>query len=103
MIVFSVLYPTAEGKKFDFDYYTATHIPLVQEVFGPAGLKSVDVHQGLSAGDGGAAPFAAIAHLNFDSPEAMQTAFTAARAGEVMADIANFTDITPVSLVSAKS
>jgi uncharacterized protein (TIGR02118 family) len=103
MVVFSVLYPAGEGKKFDFDYYKATHIPLVEEVFGPGGLKSVDVHQGLSAGDGTAAPFACIAHLNFDSPEAMQQAFTAARAGEVMADVANFTDITPVSLVSAKS
>ncbi|MGE5566513.1 MAG: EthD family reductase [Parcubacteria group bacterium] len=103
MVVFSVLYPANPGARFDFDYYTATHIPLVQEVFGPGGLRSVDVHQGLSAGDGGAAPFVCIAHLNFDSPEAMQAAFTAARAGEVMADIANFTDITPVSLVSAKS
>ena len=103
MVVFSVLYPAKPGAKFDFDYYTATHIPLVIEAFGPTGLKSVDVHQGLSAGDGSAAPFVAIAHLNFDTPEAMRASLTSARGPAVMADIANFTDITPLSLVSAKS
>ncbi|HEX6859913.1 MAG TPA: EthD family reductase [Caulobacteraceae bacterium] len=100
MMVFSVLYPAKAGAKFDFDYYMATHIPLVREAFG-SNLKSVDVHQAMSAGDGSAAPFVAMAHLNFESPEAMQAALTSERAGEVMADIANFTDITPQSVVSA--
>jgi len=103
MVTFSVFYPARAGAKFDFDYYTATHIPLVREAFGATGLTSVDVHRGLSAGDGGQAPFLAIAHLNFESPEAMQASLTGPRAGEVIGDVANFTDIAPVSLVSTRS
>lgn len=100
MVVLSVLYPARPDARFDYDYYMATHIPLVREVFGE-GLSSVEVQQPLSAGDGGAAPYACMAHLRFESPEAMQTSTSHPRAPEVMADIANFTDITPMTVVSA--
>jgi uncharacterized protein (TIGR02118 family) len=100
MLVISVLYPAKAGARFDFDYYMATHIALVREVFG-AGLASVEVLQPMSAGDGSAAPYACMAHLRFESPEAMQTSTSHPRAAEVMADVANFTDIVPMSVVSA--
>jgi len=100
MIVLNVLYPAKAGARFDFDYYMATHIPLVREVFG-AGLTSVEVQQPLSTADGSAAPYVCMAHLRFESPETMATSTSHPRAGEVMADIANFTDITPMTVVSA--
>jgi uncharacterized protein (TIGR02118 family) len=101
MIVFSVLYPARPEGRFDQGYYRSTHIPLVQDAFAKSGLKGVDVQQGLSAGDGGAAPFVAMAHLTFESPEALQASLTGPRAAEVFADIANFTNIEPVTQVSA--
>ena len=39
MIKLSVLYPNQEGKKFDMDYYCATHLPLVKKLLGDS-LKS---------------------------------------------------------------
>jgi uncharacterized protein (TIGR02118 family) len=101
MVVFSVLYPTQPGGRFDQGYYRASHIPLVQAAFATSGLRTVEVQQGLSAGDGGAAPFVAMAHLTFESPEALQASLTGPRAAEVFADIANFTNIEPVTQVSA--
>lgn len=101
MVVFSVLYPVKSDGQFDHAYYNATHIPLVKDAFTASGLKSVAVHQGLSAGDGGAAPFYAMAHLTFESPEALQASLTGPRAPEVFADIGKFTNIQPITQVSA--
>lgn len=100
MVVFSVLYHAKSGERFDQGYYRASHIPLVQDAFAKSGLRSVEVQQGLSAGDGGAAPFVAMAHLTFESPEALQASLTGPRAAEVFADISNFTNITPITQVS---
>lgn len=100
MIVVSVMYPTTEGGKFDMDYYNATHIPLVKEAFGPTGLKSVEVLQGLP-GPEGKPPYVAIANLAFESPQALQASMGGPRAAEVVGDIANFTDIAPVRQLSS--
>ena len=101
MVVFSVLYPVKADGQFDHAYYNSTHIPLVRDAFTASGLTSVAVHQGLSAGDGGPAPFYAMAHLTFESPEALQASLTGPRAPEVFADIAKFTNIQPITQVSA--
>jgi uncharacterized protein (TIGR02118 family) len=100
MAVFTVLYPARDGAKFDHDYYNNTHIPLAKEAFASTGLTGVQVLKGLSAGDGGPAPFVTIAHLFFRDAEAMQASLTSARAPEVMADVANFTDIQPIAQIS---
>ena len=36
MIKVSVFYPNKPGARFDFDYYTATHLPLVRDKLGGA-------------------------------------------------------------------
>ncbi len=100
MIVVSVMYPTTEGGKFDMDYYNATHIPLVKEAFGPSGLTSVQVLQGLPGPDGSQPPYVAIANLVFENPEALQKSMGGPRAAEVVGDIANFTDIAPARQIS---
>lgn len=100
MIVFSVLYPAKAGAKFDEAYYHAKHIPLVQDAFGDA-LKGVQVLKGLSAPGGGDPPFVLMVNLTFDNAEAMAGALGGPRAAEVMGDVVNFTDITPVAQVSA--
>ncbi|WP_374470834.1 EthD family reductase [Phenylobacterium sp.] len=99
-VIFSVLYPSADGKSFDQEYYNATHIPLVKEAFGATGLTGVQVFQGLPTPDGGKPPYVAMAHLTFADAAALQASMTSPRAGEVFADVAKFTDIQPVTQVS---
>jgi uncharacterized protein (TIGR02118 family) len=101
MVIFSVLYAATDGAHFDHDYYNATHIPLVHEAFASTGLTGVQVFKGLSAGDGGPAPFIAMAHLAFRDAAALQASMGGPRAAEVMADVAKFTNIQPVAQVSA--
>ena len=67
MIRLSVFYPNKEGSKFDIDYYSNSHIPMVQEKLGAA-VKGVAVEQGLGGSEPGSpATYVAMAHLLFDS------------------------------------
>ena len=55
--------------------------------------------EGLPGPDGSKPPFALIGHFHFASAEALGTAMANPRRGELQADIANFTDITPVVVI----
>jgi uncharacterized protein (TIGR02118 family) len=95
MIKVSMMYPNSEGCKFDMSYYLTTHMPMVSGKLGDA-LKNTAVEQGLGGGEPGAPPtYIAMGHLYFDSVEAFQEAF-GPHAGEIMADIPNYTDIQPI-------
>jgi len=99
MITVSVLYPYKEGSKFDMDYYTNRHIPMVQEKLGPA-LKGASMVKGLGGAAPGSPPiYAAMIHMHFDSVEAFQGAF-GPHAETIMADIPYCTDVEPAIQVS---
>jgi uncharacterized protein (TIGR02118 family) len=87
VIRFSVLYPATEGATFDHDYYTNKHVPLALESWG---LDRAEIDKGL---DG---PYVAAVHFTFDSAEALQAALGSPGTGDVMADVANYTTISPV-------
>ncbi|WP_269713914.1 EthD family reductase [Caulobacter sp. NIBR2454] len=96
MIIFSVLYPATPGAKFDADYYASVHMPLVREAFAATGYVSDQVLYGQPGPDGAPAPFVAMVHVTFESPEAMQASLNGPRGAEVTADVANYTDIAPI-------
>jgi uncharacterized protein (TIGR02118 family) len=95
MIRVSVMYPSGEGKKFDFDYYVNKHMTLVKNRIGGAGLRRFEVDKGVAGGAPGApVPYTAVAHLYFDSVSDFQNAMKP-HGKELFADVPNFTDITP--------
>ena len=99
MIKVSVLYPGGAGSTFDMDYYLNRHIPMVLAKLGAA-CKRAAVEQGLGGAAPGSPPaFSAMGHLYFDSVEAFQAAF-GPYAGEIMGDIANYTNVQPTIQVS---
>ena len=87
MIRLSVFYPATEGATFDHDYYRDTHVPLAVKAWG---LSGAEIDKGV---DG---PYVAAVHFVFDSMEAMGAAMASEGTAEVMADVANYTSITPV-------
>ncbi len=100
MIKVSVYYPHGENKKFDMNYYVTRHIPMVVAKLGAA-LKKVEVDEGIGGGaPGSPPPFVGAGHLYFESVEAFQNAF-GPHGKEIMADVPNYTDITPVIQISA--
>ncbi|HVR28879.1 MAG TPA: EthD family reductase [Thermoanaerobaculia bacterium] len=100
MIRVSVFYPNQSGSRFDLDYYVKRHMALVESKLGERGLVRWEVDRGLGGGAPGApAPYVAAGHLYFESLDSFQQAFGAA-AGEIMADVPNYTDLTPQVQVS---
>lgn len=91
MIRLSVLYPSAEGSTFDHDYYRDKHVPLALKTWG---LSDAEIDRGL---DG---PYVAAVHFRFESQEAIAAAMGMPGTGDVLADVPNYTNITPVMQTS---
>lgn len=95
MVIVLVMYPLKPESRFDLQYYTATHMPLVRARWAPYGLQEATVLKGLP-GPGGAAPaYGYTAVLRFGSLAGLQDAL-AKHGREVMGDIPNFSDVQPV-------
>jgi uncharacterized protein (TIGR02118 family) len=92
MIRVSVFYAKSDDATFDLDYYKNTHMAIVRESF--PDLERIEVDNGL---DGA---FVAAGHLYFPTMEAMQASMGGPGAGAAMADVPNFTNITPSIQVS---
>jgi uncharacterized protein (TIGR02118 family) len=99
VISLTVLYPNADGSRFDMGYYLAKHIPMVKKLLGGA-LKGCTVEQGVAgAAPGTKAAYSTICHLFFDSVESFQSAF-GPHAPAVQADIRNYASVEPIIQVS---
>ena len=95
MIKVSVMYPNTPGARFDHDYYRDKHMPLVKARMGDA-CKSYTVDKGMAGGAPGApATYIGMCHIFCDSVEAFQAGF-GPHAKEIVADIPNYTDQTPI-------
>jgi uncharacterized protein (TIGR02118 family) len=90
MIRVSVLYPKTDGATFDHDYYANSHVPLACTTWG----VSAQIDKGING------PYEAAVHFTFESMEAMGAAMAAEGTGAIMADVPNYTTITPVMQVS---
>jgi uncharacterized protein (TIGR02118 family) len=99
MIKVSVMYPYQAGARFDHVYYRDKHMPLVAARMG-ASLKSYTVDKGLAGGTPDAPPvYVGMCHLFCDSVESFNAGF-GPHAKEILADIANYTDLQPALQIS---
>ncbi len=100
MIKVTVLYPNEAGKKFDWDYYTGKHVPMVGQLLESGGLIRGEIDKGISGPDPSApAPYVALAHLYFNTTDEVHAAFTT-HGSQIMGDLPNFTDIQPQVQIS---
>lgn len=99
MIKVTILYPNGEGKKFDMDYYTHTHMPMVASLLGDS-LKLFEIDKGIAGRTAtDPIPYLAIGYLYFDRLSAYQNSFKP-HAEKIRSDIPNYTDIQPVIQIS---
>ena len=99
MIKVSVMYPNTPGARFDHEYYRDKHMPLVEARLGKACLYYT-VDKGIGGGvPGSPAPYVAMCHFFSESLASFQAGF-GPHSQEILADIANYTDLTPVMQVS---
>jgi len=99
LIKISVMYPYAEGKTFNMEYYETKHMPMVAGFLG-ANLVKYTIEKGLSSGiPSQPLPFMAIGTFYVKSLSEYQAAIAPNR-DAIRADFANYTNVAPVILVS---
>ena len=97
MIKVSPYYPYTDGVRFDFDYYTTSHIPLCQTRLG---CSRVEVAKGISDANPNDPPcYVATADLYFDTVDAVHEGFKA-HGRELFADMPNYTDCKPQFIIT---
>ena len=95
MIRVLVLYPRTPRRRFDLEYYTNHHIPLVKRRLSPI---KVEVDLGVSSPDK-PSPYIAVSHLLFESREQLAASYGPA-AQELNEDKRQFTDIEIITQIS---
>lgn len=95
----TVLYENVEDATFDLDYYMAKHMPLVDAKFKPFGMKGWRVLKAVGTPSGDKPAYNIIANLEFDSADQFKSA-VAAESGPVFGDIPNFSNKSPVVVIS---
>lgn len=99
MIKVSVMYPNKANARFDHDYYRDKHMPMVKAKMGDA-CKYYTVDRGIAGAAPGTPPtYIGMCHIFCDSVEAFQAGF-GPHAKEILADIPNYTDLSPVLQIS---
>jgi uncharacterized protein (TIGR02118 family) len=96
MYILTIHYPHDTGATFDFDYFRTEHLPKVGKAFAPFGLGYASVLRGEQSVDGKEPAYFATTILSFRDEQGARGAAASAGAKELMADIANFTSVTPV-------
>ncbi len=99
LVKVSVMYPYAEGKTFNMEYYETKHMPMVAGFLG-SNLVKYTIEKGIASGiPNQPLPFMAIGTFYVKSLSDYQAAIGPNR-DAIRADFANYTNITPVILVS---
>lgn len=99
LIKVSVMYPYAEGKTFNMEYYETKHMPMVAGYLG-ANLVKYTIEKGLASGlPNQPLPFMAIGTFYIKSLSDYQSAIAPNR-DAIRADFANYTNVAPIILVS---
>lgn len=99
LIKVSVMYPFAEGKTFNMEYYESKHMPMVAGYLG-SNLVKYTIEKGIASGiPNQPLPYMAIGIFYVKSLADYQAAITPNR-DAIRADFPNYTNIAPVILVS---
>src|SRR5687768_1705601 len=99
LIKVSVMYPFAEGKTFNMEYYETKHMPMVAGFLG-SNLVKYTIEKGVASGiPNQPLPYMAIGTFYVKNLADYQAAIAPNR-DAIRADFANYTNIAPLILVS---
>ena len=98
LVKVSIMYPFAEGKTFNMEYYETRHMPMVAAFLG-SNLVKYTIEKGLASGiPGQPLPYMAIGTFYVKDLSEYQAAIAPNR-DAIRADFANYTNTTPVILI----
>jgi uncharacterized protein (TIGR02118 family) len=96
MVKVSILYPNVTNSRFDFGYYTSTHMPRSIALLSVhPGFRGVTVERGVGGTEPNSPPkYIAACFYIFDSVDSFIAAFMP-HANELQGDMRHYTDISP--------
>lgn len=99
LIKVSIMYPYAEGKTFNMEYYETKHMPMVAAYLG-SNLVKYTIEKGTASGiPNQPLPYMAIGTFYVKNLSEYQAAIAPNR-DAIRADFANYTNTAPVILIS---
>ena len=99
LIKVSIMYPYAEGKTFNMEYYETKHMPMVAGFLG-SNLVKYTIDKGVASGlPNTALPYMAVGSFYVKSLADYQAAI-APNITAIRSDFANYTNVAPIILVS---
>ena len=99
LVKVSVMYPFAEGKTFNLEYYETKHMPMVAAFLG-SNLVKYTIEKGLASGiPNQPLPYMAIGTFYVKNLDEYQAAIAPNREA-IRADFVNYTNAAPIILVS---
>ena len=99
LVKISIMYPFAEGKTFNMEYYEAKHMPMVAALIG-SNLVKYTIEKGLANGmPNQPLPYMAIGTFYVKSLSEYQAAIAPNR-DAIRADFVNYTNTTPAIFIS---
>ena len=97
LVKVSIMYPFAEGKAFNMEYYETKHMPMVAAFLG-SNLVKYTIEKGLAIPNQ-PLPYMAIGTFYVKNLNDYQAGINPNREA-IRADFANYTNVTPVILMS---
>lgn len=98
MVKLTVMYPYQEDFTFDFDYYINHHIVIHKA---DPNVLGIIIEKGCNAFRGGGTPgLVCAAHFFYESIGTLNESRTPEKGARQLADIPNFTNITPIDQIS---
>lgn len=94
-VIVTFLYPKTATSHFDMDYYLSQHIPTCKSLWEPLGMKSVYV----CGVEGDQADYATETVLIWKDMASWGSANSSPSMQKLVADMKNFTNVTPVTVV----
>ena len=95
----SIMYPYAEGKTFNMEYYETKHMPMVAGYLGQ-NLVKYTIEKGVASGiPNQSMPYMAIGTFYVKSIDDYKAAIAPNR-DAIRADFANYTNVAPIILIS---
>ena len=96
MITVSVFYPKTADSNFNLEYYMTKHVPMIEQLLKPMGMKAVVVEQSIGTPMPDVpAPFSIVARLEFNNMEEMEMGM-GHHSEALMGDVPNFSNVQPV-------
>jgi uncharacterized protein (TIGR02118 family) len=87
----TVLYPSRDDAKFDFEYYLKKHVPMVARLL----ANDIEVCKGISSVTEAPPAFVCTARIRINSKEQF-SAGMAQHGAVILGDVPNYTNIEPI-------